>query len=422
VKCVKCGHENPRDTRFCEECGAQFDVASAPSTSYGWVVALVVIALLAGLTAILYQQFRTQEKSVDISQPGLPTTPKPQAPRPTLISGDLPIATIEGFAPLTVKLQPVSFEQPTEPGALSYVWEFAPGRREFYRETGGRAVFTYTKPGLYNAKLTVSDESGDIARQVWEVVVFSDEARNTPGLFQSDPKSVQANLAMANLYFDIGANNPGIYYAMRAYLANPEDTAAVSKLVEGFERMPRFGEYQYYVLAKGAALTNGKEFITTLDENKKVWLDNLEKRKNELANSAGQPSRATISNYLLALVSIGKYEDAFNYVTEKHIVEEQLDNMAWYALNLGKNKEALEYASRWLVDHPKDPYGLEYMMIVSALSGDYTKAREYLSEYIETNPARGHVVSVVMDLVIFTEKGISKEFVWESVDALRVFL
>lgn len=422
MKCAKCGHVNPKDTRFCEECGTQFDVTSAPSGTYTWVIGIFVVALIVGLTAVIYQQFRSMDKDDDPASIAAPTTPRPQAPRPTLVSSDLPIATIEGFAPLTVRLQPVSFEQPPNPEALSYSWEFAPDRREFYRETGGRAVFTYSKDGLYNAKLTVSDESGDIARQVWEVIVFPDDARQVPATFQSDPKGVQSNIAMANLYLGLGANSQGLYYSMRAYLADKENVNAINKLVEGLERVPRFDEYLYFVLKNGSALPNGAEFQTKLTEKTKVWIDNLNKRKTELANSAGRPSRATVGNYLLALVSLGKYEEALNYVNDKHFVEEQLDNMAWYALNIGKHKEAADYASRWLLERPKDPYGLEYMIITSALSGDLSKAREHLKTYVETNPARGHVVSVVMDLIIFSEKGIPNEFVWEAVDALRVFL
>jgi tetratricopeptide (TPR) repeat protein len=425
MKCASCGHVNTRDARFCEECGAPLGVAEAPALSSWWVIPTIVLFIAAAFAAVLLITAKRNEREEEQSgvTPGKQTTPKHQAQRPTLVSSDQALATVEGFAPLIVKLKPVSFERSLNEGALSYMWEFAPGRREFSKETGGRAIFTYSDPGVYSAKLTISDESGDIARQVWEVVVLPEQARDVLLAYQSQPRDAAANVGMALVYMSVGAEHSGAYYAMRAFLANPHDAGAIRTLAGALERFPRFDEYLHYVLLAGTREPSTQdEFKAKLDEKMALWQEALTYRRAELNSTVGRPSRAVVSNFLSALVALRDYPAALKFVNDAQLIEEQLDNLAWYALNTGKTKEAANYAARWLSTRPDDPYGLEYMMLTSALDNRYDDARKYLKSYLETSPQRGHAISVFMDVIIFTDNGLTSAFAWEVADKLRVFM
>ena len=425
MKCTGCNHVNTRDARFCEVCGAPLGVAESPSAASWWIIPLIVIIVGVAVTAILMLNQKSAEREAESTgaSPGEQTTPRHSAERPTLVSSDQPLATIEGFAPLTVRLKPVSFEHALEEGALTYVWEFAPGRREFSKETGGRAVFTYSEPGLYNAKLTVSDESGDIARQTWEVVVLPGSARDIPLAYQAEPRSAAANVAMARMYLSINSQHSGAYYAMRAFLSDPKNPNAITTLADALESFPRFDEYLHFVLIAGTRESSIQSaFQKKLEEKTALWKDTLNKRRSELNSTAGRPSKTVVSNYLQALAAMRNYAEAAKLVGDNQLTENQLDNLAWYSLNIGKIKEAGGYASRWLAAHPNDPYGLEYMMLSSALDNRYEDARKYLRKYAAINPQRGHAISVLMDVIIFTESGLNTDFAWEVADALRVFI
>jgi len=141
-----------------------------------------------------------------------------------------------------------------------------------------------------------------------------------------------------------------------------------------------------------------------------------------IQNSEARPTRSSIYTLLLALSALHDYKGAIKAVEDNNLSEDMLENMAWYSLNTGRIDDAGKYAKRWLSKHPDDPYALEYLMIVAAIDDDLPTARDYLRKYMTTSPKRGHIVSVVMDLIILTENGLSTDFVWEVTDALHVFM
>jgi len=424
MRCPNCEHENPKDARFCEDCGSVLDVGGT-GTGLSWVLPVVFLVMASAIAVLLMQVFKSRNLVAegDGISPGQQTTPHPYVSRPTLVSSDLPIAKIEGFAPLTVKLQPVSFEKPSEFGDLIFEWEFAPGVNAFKNETSGRATYVYSEPGMYHPKLTISDESGEVARQVWEIIVLPERGAHVMNIWQADPRSGAANLETAKLYYELGADNPALYYALRSYLADDKNPETITLLADGFEKSGMMDEYLHHVLSSGTEIAGeGDRFAERLNGKMSQWGKTSDKRLMEIQNSEARPTRSSIYTLLLALSALHDYKGAIKAVEDNNLSEDMLENMAWYSLNTGRIDDAGKYAKRWLSKHPNDPYALEYLMIVAAIDDDLPTARDYLRKYMATSPKRGHIVSVVMDLIILTENGLSTDFVWEVTDALHVFM
>lgn len=423
MRCPKCEHDNPRDARFCEGCGNSLELG-APGGTRRVLLPLIVIAIVA--ISVGYALFRvstTPDEEAYTSQvtPGRQTTPMPKEPRPAMISTDVPIARIEGFAPLTVNLKPVVIEGAIEPGALSYFWEFLPGEPSLSDETGGRAKYTYNVPGTYTPKLAISDTAGDIARQAWEIIVLPEEAREIIEKLGLEPRDASLNWEFSQVYFGIGATMRGLYFAMRSFLADGTNPDVISALAENFDGLTGHGEYVHFFLKAGVNLPDPlAEFSEILLEKTSGWIE----KKNEYAlQSRNSIERAgtSIYNHLQVLSSLHEYEDALNLILELGREGKELNNLSWYSLNLGRLDDAERYASRKLSDEPNDPYALEFKAFAQAMNGDLEGAREYLAKYASTNPQRGHVVSYVMDALIFADRGLGTEFAWEILDTLDVF-
>lgn len=425
MRCPSCAHVNPREASFCESCGNPLDVKSRPSGTSGMLFYSIVGVLILVIGALIYQVSKTQ--SADDYDPaaraGVQTTPSPLDPRPTFVKAERPVAHFEGFAPLTVYLKPVSFELPKDYGNLAFKWEFSPGKTQLYNETRGRARFTYSQPGIYRPKLLISDQAGEIARQAWEIYVFPPAASAAMQALEASPHSENANLAMAKTYLSMGAVSEGMFYSFRAHFASWSGQEPVTLLVENLETLLGMGEYLHHALRRASELEGGSGAYTEkLNSQIEIWKEDRDRQRLSLANAGGRPDTATASSLILSLASLNEYEEAIKVIGDSGLTESQYNNLAWFSLNLGKVNEAKSYAERQFDKAPGDPYAVQYLMMVSALEGDFGKAREHLKTYISLDPERGHVLTVAADAIMFASKGLPPEFVWEICDELRVLM
>ncbi len=423
MRCPDCAHVNPREARFCEACGKPLDVRSRQSGAGGTLFYLIIGALVVIIGALAFQVAKTQtsEDYDPTARAGVQTTPQPMSQRPTFLKSDRSIARIEGFAPLAVKLKPLSFEPPKDYGALAFKWEFSPGNTRLYNETRGKVNFTYAQPGIYKPRLLISDQAGEIARQAWEIYVFPPAASAAMQALEASPHGTDANVAMARTYYSMGAPSEGSFYAFRAHLANSSRLEPITLLADNLDSLLGMGEYLHYVLKKASEAEGGSGAYTDrLSSQIEVWKETRDGLKLAQATSAGRPDSATLSNLLLSLASLNEYEEAVKTILDSGSEDSQSNNLAWFSLNQGKLKDAASYAEKQHARAQGDPYAVQYLMMVSALEGNLEKARQYLKTYISLDPERGHVLTVAADAIMFVPKGLPEDFAWEICDELRV--
>jgi len=423
VRCGSCGHDNLSDARFCDGCGAPLVAGVQPPGTYPWVF-VVSVAIAAGLFALFFLALNRRAENVEEETPrkGITGTPAPIKPRPAMISSDEYLAQIEGFAPLTVKLHPIGPEHSSEIGNLTFQWEFEEGKLQTKTGSGGRATYTYARPGIFHPKLRVSDAAGEIARQVWEVCVLPQDKAQVIDNWQGAQRDSASNLDRAKVYFSIGADMQGIYYSLRSFLADKNNLEAISALSDKLGEMSAFAEYEHFFLAQGAALEGPESgFAQTLDEKISGWTSARDNAKAEL-NRAEYRSSTAVSALLKALSALHDYEGALTALADSGLMDQSARDAAWYSLNIGKPKDALVYADKQLKATPNDLYALENKMLAEAISGDLDVARMTFGSYSLLNPPRGHVIQTALDMAVFSAKGLDSDFTWEILDGLRTFI
>ena len=425
MRCPECAHLNPREARFCESCGRPLDVHGRPRGGSGAVFYGVIAGLVIVIGLLVYQVAKIQlsEQPESSIAAGVQTTPAPMGQRPTFLKAERPVAHIEGFAPLAVKLKPLSFELPKDYNELSFKWEFSPGKTQMYNETRGRVSFTYDSPGVYRPRLLISDQAGEIARQTWEIYVLPPAASAAMQALEVSPHDADSNLAMAKVYSSIGAPIESAYYAFRSHLADPKDSEPIVLLSDYLETLLGMGEYVHYALRSASELEQGDgPYSQRLTAQIEGWKEDRDRQCIALSTTAGRPDSATSSGLILSLASLHDYEEAVKFIVESGLTEGQLSNLTWFSLNTGKLTDARSYAEKQYGRAPGDPYAVQYMMMLSALEGNAGKAREYLDEYISLDPERGHALTVAADAIMFTSKGMPKDFAWEICDELRLLM
>jgi PKD repeat protein/glucose/arabinose dehydrogenase/type 1 glutamine amidotransferase len=186
----------------------------------------------------------TEEIAITVTNP-----PGNEAP-----SVEAAVAPASGLAPLNVLLTAQASDPDDD--ALTYVWDFGdgsdPGR-------GRRARHTYTRPGTFTAKVTVTDRAGLTASATVEIVVGNPPANQAPTvLAAADPAGGTAPLAIT---FTASGSDPDGDDLSYVWSFGDGGAAGGTKVTHTFAQA---GTYTVTVTVKDATGNTGSATLTVV--------------------------------------------------------------------------------------------------------------------------------------------------------------